>query len=243
MIHLDKEPTSPSDEIEKKATTKELEDLKEELFKLQSILYAENKRSLLIVLQGMDTSGKDGTIRHVFTCVNPQGCRVHSFKAPTIEEASHDFLWRIHAQAPQAGMIQIFNRSQYEDILYPTVHKTFDNAEIEKRYDKINRFEDDLRDRGTTILKFFLHISLKEQKERIANRLKDETKRWKYSKNDTKEEQYWDKYMETYEKIVNRCSPEVPWTIVPADHKWYRNYVVAKKLVETMKALKLQYPK
>ncbi|MEP7234753.1 MAG: PPK2 family polyphosphate kinase [Ignavibacteriota bacterium] len=242
-MNLKKETTSPPKGIDKKDAEHELKKIKKEVFNLQNMLYAERKHSLLIVLQGMDTAGKDGTISHVFTSVNPMGCNVHSFKTPTAEEASHDFLWRIHRQAPEKGMIEIFNRSHYEDILFPTVHKTIDRRILTTRFEKINQFEENLVDNGTVILKFFLHISKDEQKKRIRERLEEPNKKWKYSANDSKEEKYWDDYMRVYEDIIEKCSPSIPWTVVPADHKWYRNYVVATELLKAMNALNLHYPR
>ncbi len=242
MINLNKESTNPKEGIEKKYAEEETLRLKEKLYKLQNLLYAEHKHSLLIILQGMDAAGKDGTIRHVFSSVDPQGCNVKSFKAPTEEEASHDFLWRVHPHAPAKGMIQIFNRSHYEDILFPTIHKTIDKKILKKRFDIINNFEESLTASGTTILKFFLHISRNEQKKRLAERLSNVHKKWKYNPDDLKEAKRWNDYMKVYEHIFDRCNPSVPWHIVPADHRWYRNYVVAKKIVSTLKDMKMKFP-
>lgn len=215
----------------------------EELFSLQNLFYAEGKHALLIVLQGMDTAGKDGTIRHVFSCVNPQGCLVRSFKTPTEEEKSHDFLWRIYANLPEKGMFQIFNRSHYEDILFPVVHQLIDTKEIERRHQAINEFEAHLKDSGTIVLKFFLHISRKEQNKRINIRLKDPEKRWKYNPADKKEAKLWDEYLDAYQAMIDKCSKNSPWLIVPSDHKWYRNYLIAKTMVKTLENLKMKYPK
>ncbi len=242
MIDLKKLPTGPDPDLKKKHTEKETEQLKEEIFTLQDKLYAERKHGVLIVLQGMDTAGKDGTIHHVFSCVNPMGCTVRSFKTPTAEEASHDFLWRVHPHVPAKGMIGIFNRSHYEDILFPSVHKTFEKKVLERRYDAINHFEEYLVDNGIVLLKFFLHISEEEQKKRIRERLHDSNKHWKYSASDSKEENYWSDYMGVYERIIGQCSPEIPWLIVPADHRWYRNYFIAKEIAKTLKKLKSKYP-
>jgi PPK2 family polyphosphate:nucleotide phosphotransferase len=228
---------------EKEEGEKELEKLKKKLELLQHLMYAEGKHALLVVLQGMDASGKDGLIRNVFTGVNPQGCNVRSFKAPTEEELRHDFLWRIHHFLPAKGMFQVFNRSHYEDILYPTVNKTFDKKEIERRYKVINNFENHLQDSGTIILKFYLYISREEQAERLQLRVDDPTKHWKYNSADQLEAKKWDKYMETYERIFDKCSKDIPWVIVPADTKWHRNIIIAQKIVDTLEALKMEYPK
>ncbi len=242
MKRIHKESTNPPKGIEKKDALKEISELKEQLTDLQNLLYASKKYSLLIVLQGMDTSGKDGTIKNVFSSINPQGCTVKSFKSPTEEEIMHDFLWRIYPHAPAKGMIQIFNRSHYEDILYPCVHKTIDKKILEERYDKINQFEDNLKDNGTIVLKFFLHISKKEQSERLKERLTIPEKRWKYNPNDKTEAKRWDDYMEVYEQIVHHCAEDKPWHIVPADHKWYRNLYILKEIVKVLKSLKMEYP-
>lgn len=228
--------------LDKDTAEKELKDLIKEMADLQNVMYASKQASLLIVLQGMDASGKDGLIRNVFSGVNPQGCVVKSFKAPTEEECSHDFLWRIHPHAPAKGMFQLFNRSHYEDILYPTVHKTFSKDEIKRRYTAINHFEEHLQSSGTVILKFYLHISPKEQAERLQKRIEDPTKHWKYNAADKIEAGNWEKYMAVYEKIFEKCGKAIPWHIVPADNKWYRNVVIARKVVETLKALDMKYP-
>lgn len=242
MASLNNEPTKPRDGLEKKEAEDKTLKYKEQLFELQNLLYAQHKHSLLIILQGMDAAGKDGTIRHVFSSVNPMGINVKAFKVPTAEEMDHDFLWRVHPHAPAAGMIEIFNRSHYEEILVPSVHKTMPKEKIEKRYDIINSFEKNLAESGTVILKFFLHISREEQAERIKERLTLPHKKWKYDPADKREAANWDAYMEVYEKIFKRCSPEIPWYIVPSDHKWYRNYYIAKTMVDTMNGLKMKYP-
>jgi PPK2 family polyphosphate:nucleotide phosphotransferase len=242
MINLSKISTSPPDSFNKKKTEGETEKLKDELFDLQNVLFAENKHSLLVILQGTDASGKDGTVRHVFSCMNPMGVNVRAFKAPTEEERQYNFLWRIHKSVPPKGMIEIFNRSHYEDILVPTVHKELDKEVIERRYDTINSFEQNLVDSGTVILKFYLHISKGEQKKRIEERLTKTSKNWKYDPADKKESVKWDDYIKVYEKIFERCSKKLPWIIVPADNKWYRNYVIAKEIRDTLKSLKMKYP-
>jgi PPK2 family polyphosphate:nucleotide phosphotransferase len=241
-MNLAKQDTKPGSGIDRKKTEEETDKLKDELFDLQNILFAEQKHSLLVIMQGTDASGKDGTVKHVFSSMNPMGVNVKAFKKPTEEEQKYDFLWRVYKAIPAKGMIQIFNRSHYEDILVPTVHKTIDKDRIERRYDIINNFELNLTDEGTTILKFFLNISKGEQKERIQERLTKPSKKWKYDPADKQELHNWDAYMAVYEKIFDKCSPKLPWIIVPSDSKWYRNYVIAKEMVKVLKSLKMKYP-
>lgn len=220
-----------------------LGELNQELEKLQELLYAEHKHRVLVVLQGMDTSGKDGVIRHVFEGVNPQGVRVASFKVPTLEELDHDYLWRIHKQTPAKGEIVIFNRSHYEDVLVVRVHELVPEMVWKKRYDQIREFERHLVQEGAIILKFFLHIDLDEQKERLQARLDDPTKTWKFNPGDLKERAIWDNYIEAYEDVFNKTSTvEAPWYIVPANKKWYRNLVIASVLVDALKKLNMEYP-
>lgn len=216
-----------------------LADLSKEMGELQELLAAAQHHSLLMILQGMDTSGKDGTIRHVFSQMNPQSCRVSSFKVPTPEEAAHDFLWRIHNAAPPKGVIGIFNRSQYEDVLVVRVHNLVPEDVWKRRYKEINHFEKLLADNGTIILKFFLHISWDEQTARLQDRVDDKDKAWKISSSDFAERKYWDDYQSAYEDALSQCSTgEAPWYIVPANHKWYRNLVIAQTLVDTMRKYK-----
>ena len=213
------------------------------LTKLQEVLYAQAKHAILIVFQAMDGGGKDGAISHVFSGVNPQGCHVASFKEPTPLELSHDFLWRIHKATPSRGMIGIFNRSHYESVLVERVKSLVPEKVWSKRYDTINQFEGMLADEGTTIIKFFLHISWEEQKERMEKRLADPTKNWKFSPSDLKERKRWDAYMEAYQDALKKCSTEhAPWYVVPADHKWFRNWVVSDTIIRTLESLDLQYP-
>jgi PPK2 family polyphosphate:nucleotide phosphotransferase len=220
-----------------------LEDLNDELEELQELLYAEHKHKLLVVLQALDTGGKDGTIRHVFEGVNPQGVRVASFKVPTSEELAHDYLWRVHKQTPGTGEIVIFNRSHYEDVLVVRVHKLAPEEIWSQRYEQINAFERLLAEEGTTILKFYLHINQKEQKERLQARLDEPNKRWKFSLGDLKERALWPEYQKAYEAVLNKTSTAwAPWYIVPANKKWYRNLVIASVLVDTLKDLKMSYP-
>lgn len=207
-------------------------------------LYAEGRRSLLLVLQGMDTSGKDGTIRHVMQGFNPQSCQVTSFKQPGVDELAHDFLWRIYRAVPRRGFIGIFNRSHYEDVLVVRVHDLVPKKEWKSRYERINRFEEMLHDAGTTIVKVFLHISKEEQRCRLQARLDNAKKRWKFSKADIAEREYWDNYQRAYEDAMTRCNTKhAPWYIVPANHKWYRNLAISEILRKTLEEMNPQYPK
>lgn len=221
-----------------------LEELNQELQSLQELLYAENKHKILVVLQAMDTGGKDGTIRRVFDGVNPQGVKVASFKVPTPEELAHDFLWRVHKVVPGRGEMVIFNRSHYEDVLVVRVHGLVSERVWKRRYDQINDFERMLAETGTTILKFFLYIDLDEQKERLQARLDDPTKHWKFNIGDLAERRLWNKYIKAYEDVLERTSKEhAPWYVIPANRKWYRDLVISTVLVETLKGLKMDYPK
>lgn len=227
----------------KKRLTEAMEADLQRLDTLQEALYAEGKHALLIILQGMDTSGKDGTIRHVFSTVDPQGVQVTSFKAPTPDELARDFLWRIHRAVPPKGIIGIFNRSHYEDVLIVRVHNLVPEAIWRERYDHINRFEELLSEHGTTILKFFLHISKAEQKKRLLERRDTPEKRWKFSLGDIRERAFWDDYQAAYEAVLTQCNtPYAPWHIVPADHKWYRNYVITRTVREALERLNPQFP-
>ncbi|MDQ2886594.1 MAG: polyphosphate kinase 2 family protein [Chloroflexota bacterium] len=217
----------------------ELAKLSEELGELQEALAAAQHQSLLIILQGMDTSGKDGTIRHVLSHINPQGCQVHSFKEPTPEELSHDFLWRVHKVTPAKGVMGTFNRSHYEDVLVARVHNLVPEEVWSRRYQEINHFEQLLANNDTIILKFFLHISYQEQEKRLLAREQDKDKAWKIAASDWAERKYWDAYQRAYEDALTKCSTDdAPWYIVPADHKWYRNVAIAHTLVSTMKKYK-----
>jgi PPK2 family polyphosphate:nucleotide phosphotransferase len=227
----------------KKEVVKELEKQRRRIQGLQARLYAENERGLLIVLQAMDTGGKDGTIKHVFSGVNPQGCRVSSFKTPSAEEANHDFLWRYHKSAPARGRIGIFNRSHYEDVLVVRVKDLVPDAVWRERYHQINDFERNLSNDGITVLKFFLHISKDEQKRRLQSRLENPDKRWKFSSADIKERAFWDDYQVAFEDALTNCSTEhAPWYVVPANKKWYRNLVVARTIADTLAAVDPQFP-
>ena len=211
---------------------------------LQYRLYAESRRALLIILQGMDAGGKDGTVRHVMSGLNPQGCRVTSFKVPSAEEAGHDFLWRIHRAVPAHGEIGIFNRSHYEDVLVVRVHQLVPKSVWSARYDQINAFEKLLTENGVTILKFFLHISKQEQKERLEARLEDSSRNWKISPADLKERERWGDYVKAYETVLSRCStPAIPWFVIPSNKKWFRNLAVSQIIVETLERMNPKFPK
>ncbi len=228
----------------KEEAMKELEAFRVDLEELQGLLYAQHKHKILIVLQAMDTAGKDSTIRMVFKGVNPQGVRVVPFKVPNQEEADRDYLWRIHKYVPAKGEIVIFNRSHYEDVLVSRVHNLVSFAEIKMRYAQINHFEQMLAQEGTTILKFFLHIDKDEQKKRLMERLEDPKKHWKFNLGDLAERKLWSKYMLAYEDVMNNTSTDwAPWHIVPANKKWYRNLVVARVINDALKKLKMKYPK
>jgi len=212
-----------------------------ELDELQNLLYAESKHAVLVIIQGMDASGKDGVIRNVFGDLNPQGVTVQSFKVPTPLELSHDFLWRIHQHAPPKGMIQLFNRSHYEDILVTRVHKIIDDDIATKRMKAINDFEDLLtKHNNTHFLKFYLHVSKEEQRQRLEERLSDKTKQWKYNEKDFEEAKLWNEYMNVYEDCFNHCNA-VPWTIVPADQNWYKEFIIADALHKLLTSLKMRY--
>ena len=228
--------------FDKKETKEKTAGIIKELDELQNLLYAENKHSILIVIQGMDASGKDGVIRNVLGNMNPQGVTVQSFKAPTALELSHDFLWRIHQHVPAKGMIQVFNRSHYEDILITRVHKWCDDETARKRIKAINDFEELLQEHNHThILKFYLHVSPEEQKGRLEERLKDPAKMWKYNEKDFEEAKLWDIYMDMYEDCFNECK-NPPWTIVPSDQNWYKEFVIASALRDLLKGLDMQFP-
>jgi PPK2 family polyphosphate:nucleotide phosphotransferase len=232
----DYDPAYIEPHLDQVAAGKELDKLSAELSQLQESMYAAHYHSLLIVLQGMDTSGKDGTVRHVMSHVNPQGCSVSSFKVPTDEELAHDFLWRIHKVTPAKGELGIFNRSHYEDVLVVRVHNLVPEEVWGRRYKEINHFEKLLTHNDTLILKFFLHISQDEQTQRLLAREQDKDKAWKISASDFAERKYWDDYQKAYEDVLNECSTdEAPWYIVPANHKWYRNLAIARTIVRTMR--------
>jgi PPK2 family polyphosphate:nucleotide phosphotransferase len=231
---------APSD-AEKKMMKKEVFKLAERIGHLQHIMYAQEKHSLLVVLQGMDATGKDGVTRNVFNMCSPIGIDAVGFKKPTEEEMAHDFLWRIHKYVPKKGLIQIFNRSHYEDILIQRVHRWIDEERVDQRIRAINQFERTLQeDNGTTILKFYMHISPERQKEKLQERIDDPTKNWKHNPADWNELKYWDQYMFCYEDAINRS--EIPWIIAPVDQRWYRDYFIGTKVVEALEKLPLELP-
>lgn len=228
----------------KKETKDLLDDNIGRLNDLQYRLYAENRRSVLIVFQAMDAGGKDGCIRHVMTGLNPQGCRVTSFKVPSKEELDHDFLWRIHKSVPPRGEIGIFNRSHYEDVLVVRVHNLAPKSIWSKRYDQINDFEKILAENGTTVLKFFLYISKAEQKQRFIKRLENPDKNWKFSLGDVEERKFWEDYMRAFEAALSKCSTDhAPWYVIPADNKWFRNLAVSQIIADTLAEMHPRIPK
>ena len=242
-IDSDYATLTPGD-LSEKSAIKATAAIAKKIRALQFQLYAENKQSLLIVLQGLDAAGKDGTINHVLGMMNPQGCTVTGFKQPTPLELRHDFLWRIHAHVPATGEVAIFNRSHYEDVLVARVHQFCPKAQLTLRYDQINHFESLLATQSNTkVIKFFLHISREEQLARFAARLDDPAKNWKISTADYTERQHWDAYRESYELAIKKTTtPEAPWYVIPSDHKWYRNYAVACIVLETLEAMAPQAP-
>ena len=228
--------------LDKQETKEKLAEILEELDELQNLLFAEGKHSVLAVIQGMDGSGKDGVIRNVFGKMNPQGVTVKSFKVPTPEEYAHDFLWRVHQHAPGKGMIQLFNRSHYEEILVTRVHKWCNDDLAKKKMKAINDFEELLQVHNNThVLKFYLHISPEEQHSRLAERMKEPSKMWKYNEKDFEEAKLWDIYMQMYEDCFEHCNI-IPWTIVPSDQNWYKEFVIASQLYELLKGLDMQFP-
>ena len=242
MIALNEISTRAPKELDKKQIKDETASLLKAFSNLQDVLYAESQHSVLVILQGMDASGKDGAIKKVFREVNPQGINVTSFKTPATEELKHDFLWRIHQHAPAKGMIGIFNRSHYEDVLITRVHGWCNDETAQKRFAAINHFENLLAlHNSTLIFKFYLHISFEEQQERFKERMEDETKKYKYNENDFKESDRWDEYMKAYEDAFANCNT-IPWTIVPADQNWYKEYVIAKTIVSNLLKLQMKYP-
>ncbi len=230
-------------QISKKGGKKKLHQLNRELETLQELLYAEGVHKLLIILQAMDTGGKDGTIRHVFEGVNPQGVKVASFKAPTKIELAHDYLWRVHKHTPGKGEIVIFNRSHYEDVLVVRVHNLVPEEVWSRRYEHIKAFEKTLADEGTAIIKFYLHIDKDEQKERLQARLDEPHKNWKFSSGDLDERKLWDQYQAAFEAALEKTSTEAaPWYVIPANRKWYRNLIISSIIIEKLKSLNLAYP-
>ncbi|MBS1745315.1 MAG: polyphosphate kinase [Bacteroidetes bacterium] len=242
VIKLDKISTRAPKGLRKEKIKAETQKILEQLDELQNLLYAESKHSVLVVIQGMDASGKDGLIRNVLGQMNPQGVMVQSFKVPTAEELSHDFLWRIHKHTPAKGMIQVLNRSHYEDILVTRVHKLIDDTIANERIKAINDFEEMLvKHNNTTILKFYLHVSPEEQQQRLKERITDKTKEWKYNENDFKEANQWKEYMKVYHDAFTHCN-KIKWHIIPSDQNWYKEYMAATLLYEALKELDMHYP-
>jgi PPK2 family polyphosphate:nucleotide phosphotransferase len=243
-LRLDESDTGDTDDLTAQESRAELAGLTERIAELQARLYAEESRAVLVVLQGIDAAGKDSTVRHVFSGSNPQGVRVYTFKQPTEEEAAHDFLWRYHQDAPARGMIHVFNRSHYEDVLVVRVKRLTDESLWRSRYDSINDFERMLARERTVIVKFFLHISKEAQLERFRERLERKDKHYKFSVNDVRERRNWDAYQEAYEDAVNLTStPWAPWYVIPSDHKWFRNLVVARIVCATLEAMAPEWPR
>jgi PPK2 family polyphosphate:nucleotide phosphotransferase len=243
-VRLDKIPTDPPAAITKQTARKRFAALGTELFELQDGMWSAKVNSVMVVLQGRDSAGKDGAIKHVAGCLNPRGVSVVSFGVPTEEERAHDFLWRVHRHAPRLGEFAIFNRSHYEDVLVVRVHELVPRSLWKERYDHIADFEELLAEHGTIVLKYFLHISKQEQKKRLLERESDPKAAWKLNANDWKEREYWDEYTEAYEDAISKtAAPHAPWTIVPADAKWYRNLVIAESVVEALRARRADWKK
>jgi len=237
-------PTKEDGGMSEEEAKAKLADLKARMDEMQEVLYAQASHALLVVLQAMDTAGKDSTIRSVFTGFNPAGCRVVSFKTPNEAERHHDFLWRIHERTPRLGYITVFNRSHYEDVLIVRVHGLAPDKRWRARYEHINNFEEMLHDEGTRVVKFFLHISKEFQKERLERRLSKTDKLWKFDPNDIKERKCWKEYQEAYEDVLEKCSTEhAPWYVIPAETRYYRDVLVASAIVEALEDMDLKYPK
>ena len=241
MIKLSDYSTRPPEDYNKKEIRKQTRKIQEEIAEQQELLQANKKHSLLVVLQGMDSSGKGGTTREVFKCCAPHGVNVKAFKKPTEEEFAHDFLWRVHKHTPAKGMIQVFDRSHYEDVLIHRVHGWISEEHCDRRIAAINTFEELLvHDNNTTVLKFYMHLSKERQAEKLKERITDPTKNWKHNDGDWEEAKHWDKYMDAFENVINKSS--IPWIIAPVDSRSYRNYFIAKKVLETLKSFNMEYP-
>lgn len=240
-IKIEQLSTKPPEDWNEKKGKEETKEALKKIESLQNILMAEKQRSLLIILQGMDAAGKDSTVRKVLSVMNPIGMSVYAFKKPSELEMAHDFLWRVHQAAPSKGMVQIFNRSQYEDVLIQRVHKWIDEDTVTQRFKHINDFEQLLQNNGTVILKFFLHISSEEQLKKLNERTINPEKYWKHNINDFQERKHWDTYMKCYEDILNYCN-DVPWHVIPCDNKKYKEYLVAKTVSETLENMNLHFP-
>lgn len=241
-VNLSTISTKPLTKIGKMKSIDKINQLIIKLAEIQDKLYAQKKYSVLIILQGMDTAGKDGVVKNVFSGVNPAGCNVKSFKAPTTEELSHQFLWRISSKCPEKGMIQIFNRSHYEDILMPKINNQLSDSVLKKRCNEINAFESGLVSNNTILLKFYLHVSYKEQLERLEARKKDVKKRWKFQKEDIVDIEKHNEYEKAYEFILKHCSKSHPWKVIPADKKWFKNYSILNSIVNELEKYNIEYP-
>lgn len=241
-INLSKEITVAPDNFSKQAGKKQFKENTKVIEELQNKLLAQGKYSVLLILQGMDASGKDGAVREVFRRITPSGIKVQSFKKPTRLEFAHDFLWRIHQHVPEKGMIQVFNRSHYEDVLIQRVHHWIDDETAHKRFRHINNFEALLQDSGTQVIKVFLHTSKEEQLIQLNERKTDPTKHWKHNSGDFEERKHWDAYMKAYEDVFFHCGEDIPWHIVPADQNWFKEFLISKIVREKLESLDLQYP-
>jgi len=232
-----------TDGLSKKEIKEEYSILQDKLIELQEVFYASKKFGMLIILQGMDCSGKDGTVKKVLTGVSPNGFKVENFKVPTSEELGHDYLWRVHKKTPMKGDMVFFNRSYYEDVLVTRVHEIIDDNTAFSRFKEINEFEKYLVNNNIIILKFFLHISKEFQQEKLESRLETPEKNWKFSEADLKDRKFWEKYQECYSDVISNCSTkEAPWNVIPADHRWFRDYIILKTIVKALENLKLEYP-
>jgi len=241
-IKLSEIQTGPPADLDKDTIEDETKAMTKEIEVLQEVMQAQRKYSLLVIMQGMDAAGKDSAVKKVFDDIGPAGIRVQAFKKPTDLEMNHDFLWRVHAHVPEKGMIQIFNRSHYEDVLIQRVHRWIDEETVHRRFKHINNFERLLSDNDTVILKFYLHISKDQQLIELNERLSDPTKYYKHNENDFNERQHWDEYMRAYEDVFKYCGEEIPWHIIPADRNWYKEYCMAKVVLNAMRKLDLEYP-
>jgi PPK2 family polyphosphate:nucleotide phosphotransferase len=243
QIKLKKFSPEDTDGLSKEDVEQEYTKLQGAFQELQEVFIASKQYALLIVLQGMDCSGKDGTVKKVLADINPSGVYVNSFKVPTSEESGHDYLWRIHQKTPEKGNIAVFNRSYYEDVLVTRVHKMIDDDVALKRFQEINEFEKYLVNNNTILLKFFLHISKEFQQKKLINRLENPDKHWKFSEADLRERAFWDRYQECYSDVLSNCSTkEAPWHVIPANHRWFRDYIILKTIVSTLEKLELKYP-
>lgn len=241
-INLASIATSPPEKLTERGIDDEYDNLRQEIEDLQEMMLAQGKYSLLVVLQGMDAAGKDSAVNKVFSKVGHAGLRVQAFKRPTDLEMNHDFLWRVHQQVPEKGRIQVFNRSHYEDVLIQRVHHWIDEKTVKKRFVHINNFEKLLADTGTTVVKFYLHISKEQQLIELNERLENPEKYYKHNPNDFNERKHWDEYMKAYEDVFYHCGPDNPWHIIPSDENWYKEYCMAKVIAEALRNMDLSYP-